>query len=72
MSLPARTIAREGENGESPSAIRSALTKRGQPASLGRYSLAKVVLPAPFGPAMMSISGMRNPDELAAFRFEGK
>ena len=38
-----------------PAAIRSALTNTGQPASLGRNSLAKVVLPAPFGPAMMTI-----------------
>jgi hypothetical protein len=33
------------------------LMKSGKPASLGRYSWAKVVLPAPVGPAMMTILG---------------
>ncbi len=31
--------------------------KSGKPASLGRNSRAKVVLPVPFGPAMMTILG---------------
>ena len=33
----------------------SALIKRGTPASIGRKERAKVVLPAPLGPAMMMI-----------------
>src|SRR5258708_33072364 len=40
--------------GERPAAMRSAFTKRGNPASAGRNSRANVVLPAPFGPAMMT------------------
>ena len=36
-----------------PAAIRSALMKSGHPASRGSHSRAKVVFPAPFGPAMM-------------------
>lgn len=50
---PARIAAVAGRTGDKPTAIRSALTKAGQSASLGRYSSAKVVLPAPFGPAMI-------------------
>ncbi len=45
-SLPASTAARAGRKGLSPAAIRSALTKIGQSASLGRNSVANVVLPA--------------------------
>jgi hypothetical protein len=41
-----------GAKGDSPAAIRSALTNTGQAASLGRNSRAKVDLPAPFGPAI--------------------
>src|ERR1041384_6534936 len=52
---PARIAADSGENGASPAAIKSALMKVGQSASLGRNCRAKVVLPAPFGPAMMMI-----------------
>jgi hypothetical protein len=44
-----------GEKGEIPAAIRSALINQGQSASNGKKVLAKVVLPAPFGPAMMII-----------------
>ncbi len=55
MILPAVIAASSGPNGDRPAAIRSAFTKRGQPASFGRYSVAKVVFPAPFGPAMISI-----------------
>ncbi len=44
-----------GVKGDNPSAIRSALTKKGQSASLTRNYLANVVLPAPFGPAMITI-----------------
>lgn len=33
--------------------------KRDQPATCGRYSSAKVVLPAPFGPAMIQQVGIR-------------
>jgi hypothetical protein len=50
---PARKAAGSGSNGEKPAAIRSAFTKTGSPASAGRNSRAKVVLPAPFGPAKM-------------------
>jgi hypothetical protein len=35
--------------------LESALMNTGQPASFGRNSCAKVVFPAPFGPAMMTI-----------------
>src|ERR1051326_4415012 len=54
---PAASAARSGRSGDRPPAIRSALTKGITPASFGRYSLAKVVLPAPLGPAMMMQSG---------------
>ena len=53
ITRPARTAAAFGANGDRPAAIRSALTKRGQCASSGRKARAKVVLPAPFGPAMI-------------------
>jgi hypothetical protein len=41
-----------GRSGDSPLAMRSALTKFSTRASLGKYSLANVVFPEPFGPAM--------------------
>ena len=44
--------------GESPPAMRSAFTKCRTPAPVGRYSRAKVVLPAPFGPAMTMQRGV--------------
>ena len=47
--------AASGLKGESPVAIRSALIKCGHWASAGRKARAKVVLPAPFGPARMRI-----------------
>src|SRR5690606_28606321 len=53
ISRPARIAAVSGANGARPAAIRSALMKRGTLASAGRNDCAKVVLPAPFGPAMM-------------------
>ncbi len=39
----------------SPAASKSALMNRGHCASLGKNERANVVLPAPFGPAMMMI-----------------
>jgi len=53
ISLPARTAAASGEKGDIPCAIKSALMKFLQSAYFGRKVLAKVVLPTPFGPAMM-------------------
>src|SRR6478736_7478132 len=53
MMRPARIATASGLNGESPAAMRSAFTNAGHSASSGRNSRAKVVLPAPFGPAMM-------------------
>ncbi len=50
---PARNAAVSGEKGDSPCVIRSAFTKFGQSAYFGRNSRANVVLPAPFGAAMM-------------------
>ena len=50
------------ENGDRPAAIRSALIKWGQWASRWRYSMAKVVLPAPLGPAS-SFAVVCNPFE---------
>src|SRR5260221_4027633 len=55
MRRPARIAEASGANGERPLAIRSALTKTGQSASLGKNSRANVVLPAPFGPARITI-----------------
>ena len=49
----ALSAARSGFNGDRPAANKSAFTKRTTPASFGKNSRAKVVLPAPFGPAMM-------------------
>jgi hypothetical protein len=49
-----------------PAAIRSALMNDVMPSSNGRYSRANVVLPAPFGPAMMMtrFSATQPPDHL--------
>ena len=44
-----------GAKGAKPDAIKSALMKIGQLASLGRNSRANVVFPAPLGPAIMII-----------------
>ena len=52
---PALNAAASGANGESPAATRSALMNRKHFASSGRKESAKVVFPAPFGPAMMMI-----------------
>ncbi len=57
MILPALNAARFGLNGDKPVAIKSAFTKRLNFSSLRINSLAKVVLPAPFGPASISIFG---------------
>ncbi len=45
--------ATSGAKGDRPAAIRSALTNTGHWASTGKNSRAKVVFPAPLGPAMM-------------------
>ncbi len=55
MIRPACTAALSGSNGESPRAIKSAFTNSKTPASCGKNVDANVVLPAPFGPAMMII-----------------
>ena len=52
-SLPARIAARSGANGDNPIAIRSAFTKFGHRTYSGKNIRAKVVLPDPFGPAMI-------------------
>ena len=44
-----------GCSGFNPAAIKSALMKFGQLDSFGRNSKAKVVFPAPFGPAMIKM-----------------
>ena len=51
-SRPALTAASPGSSGDSPAAMRSAFTKRITSAPSGKYRRAKVVFPAPFGPAM--------------------
>jgi hypothetical protein len=56
-----------GANGAIPAAIRSALTNTGHPASLGKNSCAKVVFPAPFGPAMMMMRGGVSIDHFTFF-----
>src|SRR3989338_5168312 len=55
MMRPARTAASSVVNGLKPAAMRSAFTKIGHSASPGKNSCANVVLPAPFGPAMIKI-----------------
>jgi len=42
-------------NGDNPAAIKSAFTKLGKSTSVGKNSRAKVVLPAPFGTAIMTM-----------------
>jgi hypothetical protein len=54
----AEISCRSGSSGDSPAAIKSALIKRVQPATFGRYSNAKVVLPAPLGPATIQQVGI--------------
>src|SRR3954452_20640062 len=63
-SRPARMAWVSGANGESPAAIRSALTNSRQWTKSGRNSVAKVVLPAPFGPAITKAVGIR-PDTIS-------
>ena len=58
IQIPARILAEDGSNGDNPAAIKSAFTNTGQWASWGKNSLAKVVLPAPLGPAMITIFGL--------------
>ncbi len=58
---PAANAANSGRNGESPVAIKSGLTKWITAASLAKNSRAKVVFPAPLGPAMMMHLGDKSP-----------
>jgi hypothetical protein len=53
-TCPAVTAAISGFSAESPAAMRSALTNWTTSGSFGRNSRAKVVLPAPLGPAMIT------------------
>jgi hypothetical protein len=53
---PAVMAADAGLNGAKPAAIKSALMKCAKPASFGKNDVAKVVLPAPFGPAITLIA----------------
>jgi hypothetical protein len=55
----AATCAAAGAKGERPAAIKSAFTNCSTPASFGRNSFAKVVFPAPFGPAITMQRGLR-------------
>jgi hypothetical protein len=55
MIRPALKATVDGEYDNIPAAIKSALTKFIQLASLGKKSLANVVLPTPLGPAIMMI-----------------
>src|SRR5882724_1301945 len=59
MNRAALSAARSGASGERPAAIRSALMKWITHASRARYARAKVVLPAPFGPAITRQRGGR-------------
>src|SRR5207248_7420367 len=52
-----RPMCRREGSGDKPLAMRSALTKCMMPASCGKNSWANVVLPAPFGPAMIMQRG---------------
>jgi hypothetical protein len=52
MILPALIAIDFSEKGESLAAIKSAFRKRMPPPSSGKYDFVKVVLPAPFGPAL--------------------
>ena len=58
MILPALRAAFSGLNGDMPAAIKSALINLGQSASFGRNVRAKVVLPAPLGPAIITTLGI--------------
>jgi len=60
IGLPALMAASSGANGENPAAIKSALIKVVQCASLGKNSRANVVFPAPLGPAMIMIFFQQN------------
>ena len=55
IKLAAFIAAVSDANDANPAAIKSALIKVRQSASFGRYSRAKVVLPAPLGPAIIII-----------------
>ena len=55
IKRPALRDADSGLKGANPAAIKSALMNRRVCASAGKKSRANVVLPAPFGPAMMII-----------------
>ena len=55
IKRPALMDADSGLKGANPAAIKSALMKRRVCASAGKKSWVNVVLPAPFGPAMMII-----------------
>lgn len=61
-------LASEGWNGLRPSAIISALTKTGQPASFGRNFFAKLVFPDPLGPAIIKILFFSTIGNLACFQ----
>jgi hypothetical protein len=53
-----RSAQTDGFRGESPFAIESEFTNRIIPASFGKNSWAKVVFPAPFGPAITMQRGL--------------
>lgn len=57
-NLPALRAANSGCKGDRPAAIRSAFTKRRIPVSAVKNFLAKVVFPAPLGPAIMMHLGL--------------
>lgn len=57
MRLPAASAANSGFSGDKPAAIKSAFTKGTMLASRSGNSRAKVVLPPPFGPAMITQRG---------------
>lgn len=58
MIRPTSASASAGAKGESPAAMRSALTNSHRPISAGRKSRAQEVFPAPFGPASIKRFGM--------------
>jgi hypothetical protein len=69
-SRPALTAASLGSSGDRPPAMRSAFTKWTTPASAGKYRRAKVVFPAPLGPAItMQRGGLFRLGILQAYRF---
>ena len=59
MMRPAWMATSVGANGDSPRAISSALTKFGQRSTFGSRLNDAVVLPAPFGPAIIYKFGCR-------------